>query len=48
MYFYGGDYQSIYDSVNGWYNEISKYDFNNPGFTWETGHFSQVDPAACL
>ena len=25
--------------TNMWYNEVKKYDFNNPGFSMETGHF---------
>ena len=27
-------------SVDAWYNEIKLYDYNNPGFSEETGHFS--------
>jgi uncharacterized protein YkwD len=28
--------------VDSWYNEIHHYDFNQPGFRPETGHFTQV------
>jgi hypothetical protein len=35
-------YGSIADSVQAWYNEISDYDFNNPGYSDATGHFTQV------
>ena len=29
-------------AVTGWYNEISEYEFNSPGFSFATGHFTQV------
>ncbi|OBZ91733.1 Repressed by EFG1 protein 1 [Choanephora cucurbitarum] len=29
-------------TVNAWYNEISLYNFSNPGFSSSTGHFTQV------
>jgi hypothetical protein len=25
-----------------WYNEVKKYDFSNPRFSMDTGHFSQL------
>ncbi|EWC44412.1 hypothetical protein DRE_01238 [Drechslerella stenobrocha 248] len=25
-----------------WYNEVTKYNYNRPGFTAQTGHFTQV------
>ncbi len=28
--------------VRGWYDEITKYDFDRPGFDFSTGHFTQV------
>ena len=30
------------DMTTSWYNEIKDYNFNNPGFTNNTGHFTQV------
>uniref|UniRef100_A0A383VKD2 SCP domain-containing protein n=1 Tax=Tetradesmus obliquus TaxID=3088 RepID=A0A383VKD2_TETOB len=29
-------------AITGWYGEVSKYDYSNPGFTMGTGHFTQV------
>lgn len=29
-------------AVTSWYNEASNYDYNNPGFSSDTGHFTQV------
>lgn len=28
--------------VDAWYNEISSYDYSNPGYSSATGHFTQV------
>ena len=30
-------------STKGWYDEIKDYDYDNPGFASETGHFTQVN-----
>jgi uncharacterized protein YkwD len=29
-------------SVDAWYNEITSYDYSNPGFSESAGHFTQV------
>ena len=30
------------EAIKGWYDEIEKYSFDQPGFTSGTGHFTQV------
>jgi len=38
---YGSDAMLlIKKSIDSWYNEVMKYDFNNPGFSSATGHFT--------
>ena len=29
-------------AIQGWYDEGKKYDYNKPGFTSETGHFTAM------
>lgn len=33
------DWKSV---VDGWYSEVKDYNYNNPGFSSSTGHFTQV------
>ena len=42
LYAMGGADPSFKQAIESWYNEVSQYDWNNPGFTHETGHFTQV------
>lgn len=35
-------YSSPTAAIQDWYDEIRLYDFNNPGFSEDTGHFTQV------
>jgi uncharacterized protein YkwD len=38
----GGGQLDAKTAVDMWYNEIKDYNFNNPGFSMSTGHFTQV------
>ncbi|KAF9012625.1 CAP domain-containing protein [Cyathus striatus] len=33
---------SFSDAMNTWMSEVSQYDYNNPGFSSDTGHFTQI------
>ena len=35
-------YPTIKQVIDAWYNEVSLYDYNNPGFYDNTGHFTQL------
>lgn len=39
-------YPSLTAAVDAWYNEVSSYNYNKPGFSGATGHFTQVVWAA--
>ncbi|KAF9365446.1 hypothetical protein BGX34_009971 [Mortierella sp. NVP85] len=35
-------YQNFKAGIDAWYNEVKFYNYNNPGFAMNTGHFTQV------
>jgi uncharacterized protein YkwD len=35
-------YPSLAAAINAWYAENALYSYNNPGFSYATGHFTQV------
>ncbi|KAG0275787.1 hypothetical protein BGZ96_003619 [Linnemannia gamsii] len=35
-------YDDFKSAIDAWYNEVSEYNYNNPGFSSATGHFTQV------
>jgi uncharacterized protein YkwD len=35
-------YKTINDANDAWYNEVQNYDYENPGYAVNTGHFTQV------
>ena len=35
-------YFNLSDAVRSWYDELSDYNFDNPGYSLGTGHFTQV------
>lgn len=38
---YGNDTITLFkNAIDAWYNEVIKYDFNNPKFSSQTGHFT--------
>ncbi len=39
----GDSQESCRHATTAFYNEVNKYDYDNPGFTKGTGHFTQVD-----
>ena len=36
------DHYNIFDAVKIWYSEINNYSYNSPGFSLDTGHFTQI------
>ena len=35
-------YPNMTAAIDGWYSEGEKYNYNAPGFTMETGHFTAM------
>lgn len=35
-------YYETRDAINVWIDEVTLYNYNNPGFSGETGHFTQA------
>jgi hypothetical protein len=35
-------YPSFKSAVDAWYNEVQSYNFNSPGWSGATGHFTQL------
>lgn len=35
-------YPSVTDAINSWYGEVKNYSYLAPGFSYKTGHFTQV------
>ena len=42
IYWMSGGKVSGTMAVDAWYNEVGKYNFAKPGFSMQTGHFTQV------
>ncbi|KAH9485645.1 Pathogenesis-related protein PRB1-3 [Psilocybe cubensis] len=42
LYAASGSSNIMADGMKAWMSEASKYDYNNPGFSSATGHFTQV------
>ncbi|WP_328401035.1 CAP family protein [Nocardia sp. NBC_00403] len=42
LFYMMGDQVTGFGVTKAWYDEIKDYDFNNPGYSQTTGHFTQV------
>ena len=36
------DHYDVSDAVKMWYSEFKSYDYDSPGFSVDTGHFTQI------